>query len=143
MAAGWRALVLLVLVALAAGAWAAPGASAVPTPHRAVEVALVDVFSGATAESGRNLRNGLELQAGVINAAGGLLGARVEVVTADGEANPAKAAELVRQEVGDAGVGLVVGPNTTAAFQAARPALDAAGVANCLTRVSDEALSAG
>ncbi|HXM56089.1 MAG TPA: ABC transporter substrate-binding protein [Candidatus Dormibacteraeota bacterium] len=143
MAAGWRVLLLVALVAVAAGACAAPGASAVPAPHRSVEVALVDVFSGAGAESGRDLRNGLELQAGLVNASGGLLGSRVEVVTADGEANPAKAAELVRQEVGDAGVGLVVGPNTTAAFQAARPALDAAGVPSCLTRVTDEALATG
>src|SRR2546430_14260908 len=101
MAAGWRALVLLVLVALAAGACAAPGASAVPTPHRAVEVALVDVFSGATAESGRNLRNGLELQAGVINPARRPPGARVEGVPPHREAHPAKAAAPGRQEGGD------------------------------------------
>jgi len=135
-------VVVLAILAILAGACAAPGAADVPFPQRTVEVALVDVFSGPTAETGRQLRNGLELQAGLINAAGGLLGQRVEVVTADGELNPAKAAELVRQQAGDPSVGLVVGPNDTASFLAARPALEAGGMTSCLTRLSDEAMSA-
>src|SRR5262249_4053375 len=88
----------------------------------------------------RQLRNSLELEARAIDDAGGLLGSRVEVVAADGESNPAKSAELVRQLAGDAGVGLVVGPGTTAAFLAARPALDRTGVPNCLTQVGADAL---
>lgn len=145
MGAGRRILFLSTLVLLApmvAAACARPDATAPPASHRTVEVAVVDVFSGLAASSGRDLRNSLELQAGIINADGGLLGSRVEIVPADGELNPTKAAELVRQQVGDADVALVVGPNSTASFLAARPALERSGVASCLTRVTDEALSA-
>lgn len=131
---------LAIVATLLVSACASSGAT-IPTPHRTVEVALVDTFSGPGGTSGRGLRNSLELEANAINASGGLLGAHVEVVAADGEQNPAKAAELVRQQVSDADVALVVGPNSTASFQAARPALDAAHAVGCLTRVTDEALS--
>jgi ABC-type branched-subunit amino acid transport system substrate-binding protein len=103
-------------------------------------VALVADFSGPDASTGSDLRHSLELQARAIDDGGGLLGARVEIVAADGAADPARAAELVRQQVGGADVGLVVGPDTTAGFLAARPNLDRAGVANCLTAVTDDAL---
>jgi branched-chain amino acid transport system substrate-binding protein len=111
-----------------------------PSPQRTVEVALVGLFSGPGGSAGRGLRNSLELQARAIDAGGGLLGSRVEIVAADGAADSARAAELVRQQVGGAGVGLVVGPDTTAGFLAARGALDRAGVPNCLTAVTDDAL---
>ena len=107
---------------------------------RTVEVALVAAFSGPDGSTGSMVRNSLELQARAIDDAGGLLGARVEIVAADGAGDPARAAELVRQQVGGAGVGLVVGPDTSAALQAARATLDRAGVPNCLTAVSDAAL---
>jgi len=140
MGSGVRIVVLAIAVALA-GACAAPGTAAVPAARPTIEVALVDVFSGPTGETGRQMRNGLELAAGDINARGGLLGQQIEIVSADGELTPSKAAELVRQQVGDPSVGLVVGPDHTASFQAARSALDASGVSSCLVRVSDEALS--
>ena len=125
---------------LVTAACAGLGAGVGTAPVRTIEVALVAAFSGPESATGQDLRNGLELEARAIDAAGGLLGARVEVVAADGGTDPASAAELVREQAGDAGVGLVVGPDTTEAFRAALPALDASGVPSCLTRVADEAL---
>jgi branched-chain amino acid transport system substrate-binding protein len=140
---GRRILVLAALPLMAplgAAGCGRPGATAAPAPQRTVEVALVDVFSGPTGGAGRDLRNSLELQANVVNADGGLLGSRVEIVPADGQQSPARAAELVRQQVGDGDVALVVGPNSTASFQAARPAMDGASVVSCLIRATDESL---
>jgi urea transport system substrate-binding protein len=127
-------------VAVTAAACGGPSLAVRPSPQRTVEVALVGLFSGPGGSAGRDLRNSLELQARAIDAGGGLLDSRVEIVAADGAGDPARAAELVRQQVGGAGVGLVVGPDTTAGFLAARGALDRAGVPNCLTAVADDAL---
>jgi branched-chain amino acid transport system substrate-binding protein len=103
-------------------------------------VALIDLFSGPDGSAGPAMRNGLELEAAGLNAGGGLLGSRIEIVAADAAGDPARAAALVREQVGGAGVALVVGPDTTAGFQAARASLDGAGVPNCLTGVADGAL---
>jgi branched-chain amino acid transport system substrate-binding protein len=103
-------------------------------------VALVGLFSGPDGSAGRDQRRGLELEAAALNASGGLLGSRVEIVAADAAGDPARAAELVREQVGGGGVALVVGPDTTAGFRAARAALDRAGVPSCLTGVADDAL---
>jgi branched-chain amino acid transport system substrate-binding protein len=138
-----RALALTALLAVLAGlgaSCAAPSEALRPSPQRTIEVTLVGLFSGPGGSAGRDLRNSLELEAAALNAGGGLLGARVEIVTADGAGDAARAAELVRQQVGGAGVGLVVGPDTTAGFRAARGALDRSAVPNCLTAVADDAL---
>jgi branched-chain amino acid transport system substrate-binding protein len=104
-----------------------------------VEVVLVADFGSGGA--GAELRNGLQLEADAINAAGGVLGATVDVVAADGQRSADRATELVRQEVGDPEAALVVGPDTTAAFLAARPALASAATPNCVVQVSDAALA--
>ncbi len=134
----WAVPVVAVLALTAA--CSGPSLTARPAPQRTVEVALVSSFSGPRSSTGADLRNSLELEARAINAAGGLLGVRVEVVAADGAGDPGRAAELVRQQVGGPGLGLVVGPGTTAEFRAARSALEKAGVPNCLTEVADDAL---
>ena len=136
---GRRAFVLTVIAAVVA-ACGGPSASPGPPPQRSIEVAVVGLFSGPGGSAGQSVRSGLELEARAISGAGGLLGARVEIVAGDAAGDPAKAAELVREEVGGAGVGLVVGPDTTAGFQAARATLDRAGVPNCLTSATDDAL---
>jgi branched-chain amino acid transport system substrate-binding protein len=109
--------------------------------QRTVKVVLVDVFSGSTEASGRATRNGLQLAVDALNAQGGLLGDRVEVVAVDGETNPGKVTELVRQQLSDDGVQLLVGPNPTQAFQAVKTSIGQAGMPNCLTSVTDDALS--
>jgi branched-chain amino acid transport system substrate-binding protein len=113
-----------------------------PLPQRTVEVALVGPFSGPDGSVGDRLRSGLELEAAAIDAAGGVLGAGVEIVAADSAGDTGRAAELVREQVGGAGVALVVGPDTTAGFLAARTYLDQAEMPNCLTAVADGALRA-
>src|SRR5437016_10341180 len=64
-----------------------------------VKISLVDVFSGSFASVGQNLRNSLQVEVDQMNAQGGLLGYRVEVVAADDEGDPEKGAELVREQV--------------------------------------------
>jgi branched-chain amino acid transport system substrate-binding protein len=113
-----------------------------PEPRGIVKVALVDVFSGAQSSSGQYLRNSLQVAVDELNASGGVLGYQVEVVAADDQLQPAKAAELVREQVSDKDVKLLVGPSSTDLYRAARASIDAARTPNCLAAdVTDDALS--
>src|SRR5207253_2456498 len=80
------------------------------TLQRTMKVALVDSFSGAGAAAGRRAENSLRVELDGLNARGGLPGLRLELVTADDESKPDKARELVREQVQDPRVRLVVGP---------------------------------
>src|SRR5262252_4666298 len=56
-----------------------------------VNIGVIQPLSGANAQSGINCRNGIELVADAINAAGGikaLAGAKINLVVADSTSNP-------------------------------------------------------
>ena len=67
-----------------------------------IKVGLVAAMSGQSAKSGEAITRGLSLAIDEINAKGGLLGKKVELVSRDDESNPAKgvvaARELVQRE---------------------------------------------
>jgi branched-chain amino acid transport system substrate-binding protein len=67
-----------------------------------IKVGLVAALSGQSAKSGEAVTRGLELAIDEINAGGGVLGRKVELVRRDDESNPAKgivaARELVQKE---------------------------------------------
>lgn len=66
-------------------------------------------LSGAGASSGTNFKNGVELAVKEINAAGGILGQRIETVTLDTQSNPGVAKGLAQRAVDD-GAFAVFGP---------------------------------
>ena len=96
---------LRLLATAAAFGLAAHGASAQNT----VKIANIVELSGAGATSGTNFRNGIELAVKEINAAGGILGRRIEMTTADTQSNPGVAKGLAQKAVDD-GVFAVFGP---------------------------------
>ena len=102
---------------------------------------MVGAFSGPSANVGRDLRNSLQVEADQLNAKGGVLGSRVEVVAADGEQNAAKTTDLVRQQLADDDVKLLVGPNFTAGYLAVKGDIAQAGMPSCVTTVTDDALT--
>jgi branched-chain amino acid transport system substrate-binding protein len=81
-----------------AGAWA-----------QNIKIANIVELSGAGATSGTNFKNGVELAVKEINAAGGILGRKIETTTADTQSNPGVAKGLA-QKVVDDGVFAVFGP---------------------------------
>jgi branched-chain amino acid transport system substrate-binding protein len=88
---------------LAAGAVSLSLAIALPAcAEDTIEVGLVAAMSGQSAKSGEAIVRGLSLAIDEINANGGLLGKKVELVVRDDESNPAKgvvaARELVQRE---------------------------------------------
>src|ERR1043166_5008372 len=67
-----------------------------------LKLGLVAAMSGQSAKSGEAIVRGLSLAIDEINASGGLLGRKVELIVRDDESNPAKgvvaARELVQRE---------------------------------------------
>ncbi|MEX8520113.1 MAG: ABC transporter substrate-binding protein [Leptothrix sp. (in: b-proteobacteria)] len=75
---------------LSGGAWA-----------QAIKIANVVELSGAGATSGTNFKNGVELAVKEINAAGGILGHKIETSTADTQSNPGVAKGLAQKAIDD------------------------------------------
>ena len=74
-----------------------------------IRIANIVELSGAGATSGTNFKNGIELAVKEINAAGGILGRKIETSTSDTQSNPGVAKGLVQKAVDD-GVFAVFGP---------------------------------
>ena len=88
---------------LLAGAAAASFAVTIPAQaQETIKLGLVAAMSGQSAKSGEAIVRGLSLALDEINAKGGLLGKKVELLVRDDESNPAKgviaARELVQRE---------------------------------------------
>ncbi len=66
-----------------------------------VKIATLVELSGAGATSGTNFKNGIELAVKEINAAGGILGRKIETSTSDTQSNPGVAKGLAQKAVDD------------------------------------------
>lgn len=76
---------------------------------QAIKLVNVVELSGPGASAGTNFRNGVELAVKEINAAGGVLGQRLETVTYDTQSNPGVAKSMAQKAVAD-GAFAVFGP---------------------------------
>ena len=85
--------------------------AAVPTlgHAQAIKIAHIVELSGAGATAGTNFKNGAELAIKEINAAGGILGKKIESTILDTQSNPGVAKGLTQKAVDD-GVFAVFGP---------------------------------
>lgn len=129
------------------GAWLATSACNVPFtngasiglgPKSPVKVALVDVFSGNSgyAYLGPYLKNSLQVEIDDLNATGGLLGSKIQLVTADDQYDMTKTADVVKQLLADRSVKLLVGPSFAGLYLGAKPIIQQARVPNCLTAMA-------
>lgn len=66
-----------------------------------IKIANIVELSGPGATSGTNFKNGVELAVKEINAAGGILGKKIETTTADTQSNPGVAKGLTQKAVDD------------------------------------------
>ena len=90
------------------------GALALAVPLAANSQAPVKIYSivelsGTGATAGTNFDNGLKLAFKEINAAGGILGRKVDVISVDTQSNPATAKAMTQKAVDD-GAYVVMGP---------------------------------
>jgi len=66
-----------------------------------IKIANIVELSGAGATSGTNFKNGVELAVKEINAAGGILGRKIETTTSDTQSNPGVAKGLTQKAIDD------------------------------------------
>jgi branched-chain amino acid transport system substrate-binding protein len=77
--------------------------------QQTVKLAVIQELSGAGATAGTNAKNGIELAVKEINAAGGILGRKLETMVNDTQSNPGVAKGLATKAVDDE-VFAVLGP---------------------------------
>ena len=92
---------------VAACAFAAAFATAMA--QDVIKIANIMELSGGGATAGTNFKNGVELAVKEINAAGGILGKKIETVTSDTQSNPGIAKGLTQKAIDD-GVFAIFGP---------------------------------
>jgi branched-chain amino acid transport system substrate-binding protein len=82
---------------------------AVSAAHAEIKIAVIQELSGTGATAGTNFKNGVQLAVNEINAAGGILGQKLEPVIEDTQSNPGVAKGLALKAVDD-GAFAVFGP---------------------------------
>ena len=101
-----------------------------------IKIGLEAPMTGVFAVLGISQRNSLQVVADQINAAGGIGGAKIELVVRDDALNPVTAANNAKELAGDASINMVVGPSISAYYQAAAGYYEAAKKLNCQPAVA-------
>src|ERR1041384_3370162 len=89
---------------------------AAATAHAEIKIAVIQELSGTGATAGTNFKNGVELAVGEINAAGGILGQKLDATVEDTQSNPGVAKGLALKAVDD-GAFAVFGPTFSGSMQ--------------------------
>lgn len=89
-----------------------------------IAIGVVLPLSGSLEQTGRSMRNGLELARRELNGTDALGGNSVRFVFKDNESNPATAARNYRELIDDEGVVAVIGPFTSSATEAVIPVIN-------------------
>ena len=118
---GFMLLAALALLASGAVAFAAD----------TVRIGLSAPITGNYAEYGENFKYSVTMAAEKINAAGGLLGKKVEIVVMDSKGDPKEAALIAQKFVQDSSIAAEIGDFTSTACLAAAQI----GRASCRERV--------
>jgi branched-chain amino acid transport system substrate-binding protein len=125
--------------AMTLGGLAAGAAQAAGEP---IKIGVQAPITGDYAAEGQGIQNGVKLLVNQKNAAGGLLGRKIEVTVCDDEGKPATAAICARKLV-NAGVIAVIGTYTSGAALAAAPIYAVANVIQTSDGTSDELTAKG
>ncbi|HET9488693.1 MAG TPA: ABC transporter substrate-binding protein [Methylomirabilota bacterium] len=120
-----RALVLAVLALIAASPLVAAVMAQAPVP---VRVGVIQPLSGPVAASGNYIRMGAEIARDWINAHGGVLGRRMELVIEDNKSDPKEAASAAEKLIVRDKVPAIMGAWGSSMTLAAMPKLEEYGV---------------
>jgi branched-chain amino acid transport system substrate-binding protein len=114
-----------------------------PTPSftGSIKIGVAAPYTGDTADGGIQIWQGAQLAADEVNAAGGVLGKKIEIVPADDAANPAKAADVANKLVAQ-GIVAVVGHKDSGVSIPASAVYHAAGIVQITPTSSNPQLTA-
>jgi branched-chain amino acid transport system substrate-binding protein len=107
---GLRAMMLAGAVA---GAVACSGSKDAGAGSDAIKVGVYGPFTGGSSPMGASMRDGARLAADEINAKGGVLGKKIQLVERDDQATPERGAQVMQDLVSNEKVVAVLGPINT------------------------------
>jgi branched-chain amino acid transport system substrate-binding protein len=93
-----------------------------------IQIGVIESETGAFSSIGIPEVQGARAAAAQINAAGGILGKKVDLIVEDGQSTPQGAAAAATQLIQDDHVSAIVGPEATALALAVAPIAEASGV---------------
>jgi branched-chain amino acid transport system substrate-binding protein len=132
---------LVLLVCFLALAACDSGPKPTPTFSGVIKVGVASPYTGDTADGGIQIWQGAQLAADEINAQGGLLGKKVEIVPADDSADPSKA-QAVAQGLVSQGIVAVIGHKDSGVSIPASAVYHAAGIVEITPTSSNPQLTA-
>jgi branched-chain amino acid transport system substrate-binding protein len=135
------AIRLFLLVCILALAACDSGPQPTPTFSGVIKIGVASPYTGDTADGGIQIWQGAQLAADEINAKGGLLGKKVEIVPADDSADPNKA-QSVAQSLVSQGIVAVVGHKDSGVSIPASAVYHAAGIVEITPTSSNPQLTA-
>ncbi|MGW5158199.1 ABC transporter substrate-binding protein [Nonomuraea wenchangensis] len=96
-----------------------------------IKIALIAPMTGAYSILGILQENSIRVEMDRINQAGGIGGAKLELVIRDSGLDPGKAVQATNEMVGDSQVKMVVGPSLSAFYNAAKGIYEQNRMLNC------------
>jgi branched-chain amino acid transport system substrate-binding protein len=104
-----------------------PGAQSTPTFTGTIKIGVAAPYTGDTADGGIQILQGAQLAAAEVNAAGGIMGKKIEIVPADDGASSQKAKEVANGLIAQ-GIVAVVGHKDSGVSIPASEVYHAAGI---------------
>ena len=111
--------------------------SAAPTKSP-VTVALIDPLTGPFGFFGQYVKNSLQLEVNLLNQHGGLLGHKVVLQAYDDKLDPQTTVQVATQVADNPNVDLVVGPDITSFFDAAKGIMAKANKLECEVAIDSD-----
>ncbi len=96
-----------------------------------IKIGLISPMTGAYSILGILQENSIRVELDRINQAGGVGGAKLELVVRDSALDPGKAVQAVNELVGDSQVKMVVGPSLSAFYNASKDIYEQNRLLNC------------
>ena len=132
------------IVAVAAGALVLAGCTGLSSTSKAssnssdpfpkgetLKIAVIEPFSGPFGFYGPAVANTIKLEVNKINAAGGLMGHKLEVVTRDDQLSPQPTVQAAKEMAADPSVIMVEGPSFDQLFDGVKSVYESAKKLNC------------
>ncbi len=114
-----RALALAAsVVALAAACSKNDEGGAAAAKSESIRIGVYSPFTGGSSPMGLSMRDGVRLAVDEINAAGGVLGRKIELVERDDRAENERGAQIVQELIGREHVVAILGPTNTGVARA-------------------------
>jgi ABC-type branched-subunit amino acid transport system substrate-binding protein len=101
-----------------------------------IQIGLVAPMTGAFAVLGVSQQNSMQVVVDQINAAGGIGGAKLTIVTRDVGLDPAKAVAAATELAGDQRIKLIIGPSITSFYNATKAIYEQNKMVNCQPAVA-------